>query len=128
MSDEMKKLLQEALASLLDSVRAGASFAQQQMPLLVQEKLRYELWRSAGWAILVLAGAGLVAYLCMQLRRRARRDPNKSDREEMLIVGWGFGVVLPTVMVLISLDYLQKMLKIIVAPRVYILDWLRSLI
>lgn len=132
MDEKTKTLVYEYLKKLLEATEKGVQWTADQIPLIIQEKLNYDFWYSISWMIfgvVLVLGAWLFCHLYEDYANKnfPISDPWKIDQKDAritrvfvrigsLIVGIGFVTVNGPVA-----------LKIAVAPRLYILEWLRGL-
>ena len=126
MNDELKKVLTDYLLRLLSAVEKGVEFTADQIPLVIQEKLTYDFWESALWATLFYT---LTIISCGGLSISIRAA-DKRDWEDTLTI-----ILVITFAVLSCAgigwfleggEEVARMLKIHLAPKLYILEWLRA--
>jgi hypothetical protein len=117
MNDELQKALAAFLQTMLASVEQGAAFAQEQAPLVVQEFLRWGLMSNALGAAVFAVGA----FVCIRLTRGFWEEDSDSTVAIFSCIGAVAGVCLSVVCAFDAL-------KVWVAPRVYVLDWLRGFV
>lgn len=129
MSDEAKKALEESLVGMLKAAQDGATWAQGQIPLVLQEKLAFDFWLAAIWGVLSVA---LLLWYFTGLRARIARAEAyggpPSDAEialAQLVVG---GVLSFMALLGLVFECIPTALKITLAPRLYILEWARELV
>ena len=126
MSDEMKATIEAAIRELLSAVQTGADFAKEQIPLILQEKLTYDLYKAlfsiAFWLLL-----GVAAYIwCAFWVKRAKAEYNDSAGYYLLA---GIPITIAAIIALIVIpDCVLTVLQISIAPRLYLLEWLRGLV
>jgi hypothetical protein len=120
MDEQMKTTLAEYMKKMLAAVETGANFAADQIPLIVQEKLAFDFWWSAVWVVLAVAGVIFGIWLI-----RGGNKLYKIDKYNDMVVGYFFGgfslLAAGSIIGLINTYYA---LKISLAPRLYIIDWL----
>ena len=119
MSDEMKKMIEEALKFLGDAVKTGAEFAGEEVPLIIQEKLAYDFWYYA-LCSLVWGLLWIIPFLAYRKCWACYQKDRSSAYDEGAIV---FAIISGCLAVNIS-----EMLKITLAPRLYIMEWAASLL
>lgn len=122
MDEQLKKILVQFLQLMLDGIEKGANFAGAQIPLVVQEKLRYELISYLIWGGIWTA-AIVGAWILARWAIRKCGD----DNEVKVFFRTSAGVV-SFIGVLCAGYYFDYALMIYIAPRVYILEWLKDLI
>lgn len=116
MDEQTKKLLADYLAKLLNTADKAAAWTADQIPLVIQEKLAYDFWSDAMIMVMLLVVIGLLIYSCPKLF--------KSGAEEL---GVACGCV-ATIMAPFVIATAMQMTKIALAPRLYILEWLKELV
>ena len=122
MNDETKAMLGAYLKKMLEAIEHGATFAGEQIPLVIQEKLHFELVMNILWgAFFFLIYVGLM----IPIVRWWKKDvPAYSDEIEARI-----GITAVSQLLLIpTFINVTKALKITLAPRLYILEWLRRML
>ena len=130
MNDELQRQLAELLKMLIASAKDAGAFASQQIPPLVQEKIRFgRAWHTIAAALLAIA-LWRVFLFTQEQYTKASTTPRKSyevwpERPGgiLSIVGAvaSFGVSIAL------LIHLHQAVEAWVAPRLYIVDWLLSL-
>lgn len=128
MSDQMKKALGDILAMLADDVKALDQQAHTQVPLLVQEYIKWGLYQCWFWiAIGVIIGvAGLL--VGRMLKRHAPNMTDYDDRDFVAFIGWAMQFVGPVLGFFFIASNAFSAIQIIVAPRVYLLQEVTRLI
>jgi hypothetical protein len=126
--------LEGALADILKLLTEGAqavgTAAQQEIPLLVQEILLYRFWEAVVWGSLLLIPVLVLLYTI----RRAwmyKNIPDNADDEDVQ-----FGCVFVSLMLTLgliftgsaSLSYYMDAVKISIAPRLYLLEQVKTLV
>ena len=134
MNDETKQLLGEYLKRLLEAAETGVDFAAEQIPLVIQEKLTFDLAVAEVW--MVVAVLSMVVFTITarwSLKKyKASKHPYKDHIQQYGVAEWLFAtipsIILVAVMVPVFLANLFTVLKISFAPRLYILEWLRGML
>ena len=120
----MTSQLQEILKLLKEGLEKTTAFAGEQLPLVAREVLRYAFWQNMAVILLVTIPATIMIYGGWCLHRDGVRQA-----EHDLSVGGGvllfFGVVLELG---VGGHSLLLLLKIWLAPRVYLLEWARTMV
>jgi hypothetical protein len=122
MNEQLQKQLSQFLQLMLDGIEKGTSFAGQQLPLIIQEKLHYELFNSLMWAgfwFLIIVAIWVMVELFI---RKSEMRPG--ERYEGRAIATTATLIISVPMVYC----LNWALYIYMAPRLYILEWLRQLI
>jgi hypothetical protein len=133
MNDEMKKALSDFLGLLLEGIKTGTSFAQQQIPLVIQEKLNYEIYSSFAWMgiwLFIILLAWIVQQTVWRITNPKRTGKSRlAEGEEAARAITTIGAVLGSIGGLIDIIYnIDHVVYVWVAPRVYLLEWLKELI
>ena len=127
MNDEMKAVLLEYLKKLLSVTEKGLEWSAEQIPLIIQEKLTYDFWFSAAWLVvvtIVFVGANAFVWRLVESYRDDYNKPNTQG--EKIAIRGTTGLFTILVYVLIGGILAENVLKIYLAPRLYILEWLRD--
>lgn len=139
MNDELQKQLAAMLANLATVAQQGAAFAADQIPPLVQEKIALGRTEATFWfaAAAILSVASV--YWMARLRRWA--EPHKAECDEKAKTGHYhvdrdgyqmplfFGHVVGILLAVLPLiATVHDLLLVWFAPRLYIVEWLRSMV
>jgi hypothetical protein len=130
MTPELQKAVAEFLNWLKASAQQGGEFVKQQVPDLLQQQLRYAWWVDValvGFAVLgMVATLALFIYLFKSMQTAATTQYNDFDS-----VGWVMGMVACAITFLGSFISIMvnsmELLKITLAPKVYLLEWITGL-
>jgi hypothetical protein len=122
MDEQTKTLLAEYLKKLLQAAESGASFAAEQIPLVVQEKLAFDFWSSVMWATVSAISMVLVWYGYYKLNVMAEWD---EETTAPTTVAAAFCTLPLLVVIFVNLS---AIIKIQVAPRLYIVEWLKGML
>lgn len=123
MDPNLQKQLSDLLSKLLTNVEAGAVWVGEQTPILVQEKLTYDAWSAIFVLVVIVLGTLVTQYLGYRLRQVPKTYVNDGMPT---VFGWIMmilGGCLSTVLIVI---HLLIPIKIYLAPRLYIVEWLRT--
>ena len=125
MDDNLKQQLSELLALLLNSAKDGAMWAKGEIPLLIQEKLTYGLASSLFAIVLcaVLFTAAVYTF-CWGWRKTNEEGYYGDMGVVMMVLSATFGI---PVLICFIIEA-QGVLKIWLAPRLYIVEWLSGLV
>lgn len=128
--------IEESLGAILGYVERSAEFVGEQAPLIVSELLRYNAIKYG--VLMVCLWAAAAGVLCVGRRwesrmlAQARRisDPvwqrvNLENEAEALR---NLSYVASCVFLAFSLSVLFRLLKVVVAPRLFVLDYLRAVV
>jgi hypothetical protein len=142
MNEELQKQLAEMLAALMRVAQDGSAWAQGQIPMLVQEKILYGRVSMTAWMLLYLAGV-VAACVAWPRARRAqaaasadyhqtmndtkyRFDSGVADRQIFTVIALLALCVGGGICALAALDAIDSLVQVWFAPRLYIIDWLRT--
>lgn len=122
---ETDQKLAESIDTMMAWMEQGKSLASEQAPLVVEEIIQYTMGEAVLW--LIICTVALVAarrfYGVLRKRKANRTDPMEDDD-----LGW-FGLILVTVIsTALWLNFLTLLVKVIIAPRLVILDALKGLL
>ncbi len=120
----MNEMMESYAEKLLAALESGANWLEGEIPLLAQEVLTYYTWESIA---LIAAGLAL-AVACFWLARRAVNYEAK-DRWDDWVLAWGGGSAIAGIMSLVFLLVgVPQFLKVTVAPRLFLIEWLRGFV
>ena len=125
MNEEMQDLTADTLGKVLEYVEATEGFVIEQAPLLCQEMLAWGFWgHIAGACAMAFLLCGLLATAIVVMRHI---DHNESDGtpEFVVCVVWFLTTMLS---VGFMVECFYYVLKICVAPRLYIIEELSKLL
>lgn len=122
MNEELQKTLSTYLTRLLEVVEKGAEWAGDQIPLVIQEKLAYDFWSAAAWTTLSIVLIPLIVYFWYKINKHEDWDEDCVGPTSIA------GVPIFLALIAIFCCNLPIMLKIWIAPRLYILEWVRTLV
>ena len=123
MDPQLKAQLEIFLASLISTTERGLTVAEAQIPQVIQEKLLYDsveaLMYTVLCVLLLIATGFLVRYAMFLYNTKPSDDVWMISTLVSIITAiTGFGLTFN----------IFTLLKIYLAPRVYILEWLRSML
>jgi len=111
----MEEQLKASAAEILAYIKAGTTFVVTQAPLVAQEYLRYCFWRDIT-ILIALQLALIVAFLLWR-----KHKATTYDWADFPAYGFGAWVILvPSA--IFTVDTIVDLLKIILAPRVYLFE------
>ena len=121
----MNEQLQQKLTTLLEwtekAAQTSTKFVAEQTPLLIQEILRYNFWTSLVWFVFGLLVILSSCYGAWRLAKYLTRE-EEWDNEGPFILLFLIPLVIGGIVVTTNTDWF----KICVAPRLYVVDYLRS--
>jgi hypothetical protein len=128
-NEQLQKELAAWLATMRESAEGIGNFALEQAPLLVQEKVLYGRVSALVW---VSVAASLAICMAVVMRRhilavKARRGERYDflDTEPGILISCGAVGIASAIGTLI---WIQELLMVWFAPRLYIAEWLASLV
>ena len=134
MNEELQKQLAEMLARLMDVASDGAKWAGQQIPPLVEEKILLGRVELTLVVVVGLIACPLLARVALRKFRLAKEiDHLKDERykrdEEQTAEALGIASSIGAVFAGLGAAFtVHDMLLVWFAPRLYIVDWLRTLV
>lgn len=120
--------LAKTLTAFLQSLKPGVDFVLAQAPLVVQEKILLARLSSTFWTVVGLTMVLVCVYLVRRTIRKAIDSPAASGEEERWViaaVASGAVLLIGCTVFLLNLD---TAMTAWLAPRVYILEWIGSLV
>ena len=124
MSEEIKELATKSLSKALEYIESAGDFVVEQAPLLVQEILAYGLVSNIVFATIYGAATAILCYTSYRLSKMALAK--KVEELVVLVVLVGGAASITTI--ICFFDCILHILKIIFAPRLYLLEALKSLL
>lgn len=129
MNDELQKALVEVINKTSKGVESGVEFLQRELPEVVQQIL---WWHAIHSAIFFVLGLMLLLYLplkCRSLWQKWSAIEKENPRADVDGYVWGCaaclaGTLLGALMVLLNLTWL----KILIAPKLYLIEYAASLV
>jgi hypothetical protein len=127
-AQDWNTILKGAMVELIGYVKQGGSFVEKQAPLVAQEYLRYNLWIDVAWISIWGLVLIPIALSIKPFHRTVVKD-TLSEGEEFFITVWGISMIAGSVTALVGLSILvPDLIKVLVAPRLYVLEGLKQLI
>ncbi len=126
----MNKELEQSLARFIDifisAIEATAELGAGQTPLYIQELLTYRMWMHAFGLFISLSLIVILAFIGVRTVKWFR-NRNRDNNLDIIMAVVGGGVYLTMlIFIFTAFEDASKVLKIIIAPRVYLLDYLKS--
>lgn len=126
MNEELQKQLAALFASLLDFSKTATTYAMNQIPPLIQEKLAFgRVWET--WCVVacvIITGICIWAALSFQKKLGEYKGYNPECLFAGGIISWIFAVGF----LVASLCNLYDCLLVWFAPRLYIVEWVSTII
>lgn len=119
---ELQQKAEQLLGQLIEKATQAGDFVVEQTPLLIQELLTYNLYLS----LVQFIGALILMYVLYRVHKFAYlyfEDKDIGDHPEVMLVMLSWFLFAP-ICVWINLTWL----KILVAPRLYLLEYAASLV
>lgn len=134
MSEDMKKTLEEYLTKLLSAAENGVTWTAEQIPFIIQEKLTFDWYVALIWFIIGLSVFSAALIFGPKWHRtyneicREGGQRYHNDEEEKYIFGTIASCFAGVISIPIMIYNVMTMVKIAVAPRLYIIDWLKDMV
>ena len=135
MDEATKQAMNTFVQQMIAAAQNSAQWTADQAPLLVQEWLRWQLYSSVFWAVF---GVGLISIGALVIRTSrswylAEEAENKtrhysSDPLPYVAAGVVCGVAPLALGLVVAFVNLSMILKVIIAPRVVVLEKLMTLV
>lgn len=132
--DELKEAGTQALLGIIESVTTAANFLKGEIPIAVQELLTYyTAWYVVALTLWLLVGAlGIGLWRYMRSERCLSRFPESAayhtDQNDLMFYSWILFTAGIAAILLPSLYYLPKVLKITLAPRIWLIEYATNLV
>ncbi len=125
MSEELKQAMQAFATKLLNEGSNAIDFGKEQIPLVVQEYLRWTAWQAG----VATAGGILLLVAAYRLGRWTHRLATSNGPEEPFCVFTGVGTAVTAVCGSIAVcTNVLMLVKVLTAPRLVVLDLVKSLL
>lgn len=124
----MNDILKRASADLIEWVKQGAGFVQEQAPLAAREYLRYSAVLDWIWFSVGVFGIAVAAIVLPQWWRLTQIDEavrTKREEKAHIVSAIMWPVLVVSVMVVSFVG--SDLVRLYCAPRIYILDALRQM-
>lgn len=127
MNERAEQLITDAGEKVLEYLEATEGFAVEQAPLLAQEIVRWGVWGNGllFLAGIVIIGLGVVTSI---ISARAFRSAGGSDAEFLRFFGSLACSGVCLIFGSIGISHISAVLKAFIAPRLYILEQIGSLL
>jgi Mn2+/Fe2+ NRAMP family transporter len=126
MNKELQQSMSQFLNLMIEALGKTTDFAAEQIPLYVQELLRYALWDtilSLILAIAILTASLIIAKKVLKYLRIADYNYDLEAAAHILLVVLGLSSIFS---VFLTVASVSTILKITLAPRVYVIDYLKK--
>ena len=119
----MSEQMDEVFGKLLEWLEATESFAQEQVPILLQEILAWKM--ASATAVLTISFGCMAAYFTMLIKAEKPLIRNQCDAVGVLTI---VGILTTLISAIVFLVHLFTVLQIHFAPRVYLIEYMRGLL
>ena len=124
MKEQLEKQSLELLTWLEQTIKTTANFTAEQIPLFVQELLRYHYWMSLSYFILGLVGTISTIWSgCVYVKWCLKDDGDKEDCIPFVLF-W----IVPLAVSIITFFNNVEWIMIQLAPRLFLLEYVKELI
>lgn len=123
MNEQLSAVLVDILKTSKDGVINVALFAQQQAPELAKEIIQWGFWSNLFWVILSPV-VFFISYKLFLYGIKMDNDGNCDGAMFCKILCW----ILVVIFIVTFCCSLQEMIKCLVAPKIYIIDYVKNLI
>ena len=120
----MKEKLEQYLDELILLLKDGGAFALEQLPIFVQEYLTYYTWFH-GIASLMLPLAVIILYILYRLYKTGYIRKMEGEPIVIIPVLMSFG---SSLLIVFGTYHAMQFIKVVVAPRVYLIENLTNLL
>lgn len=108
------------LGSLMEELSKGVGFAKEQAPVIVEQLLKYETLKAC--IGLVIGGILLALFIFSTYKVVAAHKRNNFDAEHYIYISLFSGVVSVAVTLLNTVE----LIKLHIAPNLYVLDYIKG--
>ena len=120
----MEEKLERHLDELIEALKSGIDFMGEQAPLFIQELMSFYIWHHTVWMVVGLMSFGATLGLFFWLKKKNEEGSHWDD--------WGFGMALSflpmTGALILFITQLLQLIKVMVAPRLYLIEALSRLL
>ena len=118
--EELEKKALELALKMGDGVELAVNRLYEEAPLYVQELLIYYFWSHLFWGILGIVALISVAVFFFKVIKKI------DDSDPLCFLGFLTCILLSMIFIGVALVNLEESLKIGVAPRVYVVDYIKD--
>lgn len=126
----LTEVLSKYTAEFFEFVKAGANAVGQQVPLYVDELIKFEIIKNSFYVVGLLACiiiTAILTYKLVTLGWKMVKECNDFGYPVMIVTSF-VGVLGTAMMLTIFSEYSIKLIKVSVAPRVYIVEQIQEII
>lgn len=124
------EILKKAEAELYEFLKQGINFAKEQIPPLVNEIIKYNIFKDLANIVLLLVIASLFLWLVVSAHKNVKRERAQCEREILPFYvsegdGYSFAFGYPALAIITVSIFIQvsDLGKAYFAPRLYLLDY-----
>jgi hypothetical protein len=111
--------LEDKIGALIEQLEKGIDFSKGQAPIIVEQLLTYDLVVAVGWIVIFSLMLGFIVYRIYNIAKKASYyDDGAADTGYII----GFLVIILIILNIITI------VKITIAPNLYVLDYLKGLL
>jgi hypothetical protein len=111
--------LEDKIGVLIEQLEKGIDFSKGQAPIIVEQLLTYDLVVAVGWIVIFSLMLGFIVYRIYTIDKKASYYDDGAAGIGYIV---GFFV---TVLIMVNISII---VKITIAPNLYILDYLRGVL
>mgnify|MGYP005867074455 CR=1 FL=1 len=119
-------VIKKGLGEVLNYLQQGVDFAQEQMPLVVQEIINWEITNSAFGGVLCLVSAFVLLYFSIKKLRIELAKGRSQDEETVCMAS--IGCVIGGFFTIGVIVFISQLIKALVAPRLVIIEKLSEMV
>ena len=109
--------LEDKIGALIEQLEKGIDFSKGQAPIIIEQLLAYDLVVAVGWIVIFSLILGFIVYRTYNINKKASYY---DESTVMYIVGF-----FATILIIVSISIV---IKITIAPNLYVLDYLRGVL
>lgn len=131
MNEQLQQKLLEYLGVLETAVKQASDVGKEQIPLMAQELLSFYFYKELVLILVwVLAFCVVARYLCITVRsmKEAIHNKNWHDDADPRVFFAAFALCIATFLLFVMTTHLVSLLKVWLAPRLFLLEYLRGMI
>ena len=110
--------LEDKIGALIEQLEKGIDFSKGQAPIIVEQLLTYDLVVAVGWVVIFSLILGFIVY------RTYNSDKKASYCDDGTVISIIIGFF-ATIFIILSISII---IKITIAPNLYVLDYLRGVL
>ena len=127
MNEQTEKLVNDALSSVIETVRATGNFVIEQAPDVIRQLILYNTINLAMWVVLGLVVL-LATYVVVKKFLKLEKTLNKYDSGGALAAAVLSGAIGSVTGIGLIMSNISDLIKIIVAPKIWLLEYAASLV